>query len=446
MMLDNEKLITKLKYRFGNKFPFLAGLCNNVNVKLVDEPIRTPDGSSSPAMVCGLDITIHKEYVKDDFETALGVFAHEVMHVALLHGARYAELVEQGLGKEWRMAYNILADLRINTILKSENMKMPVEAVWPENVLAGLEQSGFTKRKGMDELTAEIVDTACADEGLSVDRSFGLFRQYYEYEYGEGDGDGEGDGGSGGKQGGGSTKSTFNGNDLSAGVQRSVELKKDIQQKIIGSLVMNKGAGRGVSELMRKFELMYYDDAPDWGKILKQLVAQEMRKVHDWNYPHKKSIELDFCPNMPSYRDYPYKYLLAVAVDTSGSMDAMQINKIMGEVYKLVKHYPIEIDVMFCDYDVGKYVSGVKSINDFEKIVCASGGGGTAFKPVFDKIKKLRLEKGKKRRKHNTLLYFTDGEGSDNDSLEEVKGLKTYWIVDNKDEVKFSFGNVIKIR
>jgi len=296
----------------------------------------------------------------------------------------------------------------------------------------------------MDDLTSEIVDTACADEGLSVDRSFGLFRQYYEY--GEGDGDGEGDGGSGSEQGGGNTKSTFNGNDLSAGVQRSVELKKDIQEKIIGSLVMNKGAGQGVSELLRKFELMYYDDAPDWSKIIKQLVAQEMRKVHDWNYPHKKSIELEFCPNMPSYRDYPYKYLLAVAVDTSGSMGTEQINKIMGEVYKLVKHYPIEIDVLYCDYDVGGFVQGVKGIKDFEQLVSASGGGGTAFQPVFDKLKKLRSEKGKKKRQHNTLLYFTDGEGSDNDRLKELKGLKTYWIVDNKRDVEFPFGKIIKIR
>jgi predicted metal-dependent peptidase len=438
MTLSDSQLITKLKYRFGEKFPFLASLSNNVELRLTDKPIPLPSGGETVACCSDTEIIIFSDFINESFDKAMGVYAHEVMHIALMHTVRYNEYVEQGLGHEWRIGYNILADLRINELLKHEGIKLPADVIDTNNINKAIEQAGFKQHKGIGQL-ASIVECVNADDLVSTDRAFSMFRNFYKYEGPKG-------GGQSGKNPSGGNKIQPS-NDLQPGKKKSKTLKEDVERKIVSDLVGSQSRGSGSGNLRRMFEKQFYKKEIDYSKVIKNSLVSELQKVIDYNQPHRKSIELDFEPYLPRWKDMPNKYHVAIGIDSSGSMGTDTINKICGELFKLVKRYPVAFDVFVCDDEIKKIIYDIKSVDGLKKIKEIRGGGGTSFTPVFKEIEKAKKgKKGRCGKKYKTLIYFTDGYG-DNDELKEVKGLKTFWVIDDQGgEIKFPFGKVCMIK
>jgi len=436
MVLTEGQLITKLKYRFGEKFPWLAGLCNNTELVLTDQPIITPDGTETVGYCHDTTITLRKDFVGNDFDVALGVFAHEVLHIVLMHTARYAHYKEQGMSNEWAMGYNILADLRINSMLRNEGIKLPEGCVDSGNINECLKQSGFKKAEGVSGTIGELVDVINADDLLSTDKAFNMFRSYYTIEE-RPKGRGRGNGGGGAKQ--------WNGNDLGQGTKSAKEQEEDIQQKIVSGLVGSQEKGSGHGGMRRLFEKAYYQKKIDYGKIVKQSLCRDMQRVIDYNQPHKKSLELDFCPYLPRWNNQENKYHVAIGIDNSGSMSSETINKICGELFRLIERYPVSFDVFVCDDEISNVFMDVRKVEQLKKIKQISGCGGTSFSPVLERIEKMKHMKGKGRRDYKTLLYFSDGFGN-NSELKEVKGLKVFWMIDDQGrKINFPFGKVYMI-
>jgi predicted metal-dependent peptidase len=436
MGLTDGQLITKLKYNFGEKFPYLAGLCNNIEVRLTDKPIITPSGGETVAYCCDTSITINKEFLGQNFQVALGVFAHEVLHIGLMHTARYTKYKEQGVGDEWAGAYNVLADLRINSLLKNEGMSLPEGIVDSSNVNSVLEMSGFKINKGASKQMKDMVEVINSDDLQSTDKAFNMLRAFYTYDGKDGPGRGSGKGGKGNK---------FNGTDIGKGDKSSKEQEEDVKQKIVSGLVGSQEKGSGSGNLRRLFEKAYYSKQIDYANLIKQSLAKEMQKVLDYNQPHKKSIELDFAPYMPKWSDKSSRYHVAIAIDNSGSMSGDTINKICGELFRLIERYPVSFDVYVCDDEITQTFLDIKKLADLKKVKEITGCGGTSFQPVFKKIKQLKELKGSKRRNYKTLVYFTDGYG-DQDQCEEVKDLKVWWVVDDQGQkLTFPFGKVCMV-
>ena len=113
---------------------------------------------------------------------------------------------------------------------------------------------------------------------------------------------------------------------------------------------------------------------------------------------------------------------LLVAIDISGSVSDNEIEKILIEVFSIVKSYPSEITIIECDSEIRR-VYKVKSIKDVKEKINTKGG--THFSPVFQYIYDNRL-------RNHVLIYFTDGLGEEVLSIKPYN-YKTIWVLTGKE-------------
>ncbi len=126
---------------------------------------------------------------------------------------------------------------------------------------------------------------------------------------------------------------------------------------------------------------------------------------------------------------------IVVAIDTSASVTAQDVAKILREVVGILAKRKHTLTVIECDSAVQR-VYQVKTESDMKKNV--TGRGGTAFTPVIEYVNSDRYFRDA------LLIYFTDGYGE-----REIPRPKTYrnlWVVLGGEEnlsLKESYGTVI---
>ena len=109
---------------------------------------------------------------------------------------------------------------------------------------------------------------------------------------------------------------------------------------------------------------------------------------------------------------------IAVAIDTSGSVDDEMIAKIFNEIFEILAKRKHEITVIECDSEVQR-VYRARNKSEIQKKVM--GRGGTWFSPVIDYVN------NDKYFRDALLIYFTDGYGE-----REIPKPRTYrniWVV-----------------
>jgi predicted metal-dependent peptidase len=104
---------------------------------------------------------------------------------------------------------------------------------------------------------------------------------------------------------------------------------------------------------------------------------------------------------------------LLIGFDTSGSMSEEDCQQVAGEIQGIIDDLsPDWVEVVYCD-------SKIKATQRFVKgdqlELKPKGGGGTAFKPVFDYADKLQTEGGERIA---AMIYLTDMEGPMGDLVE----------------------------
>ena len=126
---------------------------------------------------------------------------------------------------------------------------------------------------------------------------------------------------------------------------------------------------------------------------------------------------------------------IVVAIDTSASVTAQDVSKILREVVGILAKRKHALTVIECDSEVQR-VYQVKTESDIKKNV--TGRGGTAFTPVIEYVNNDRYFRDA------LLIYFTDGYGE-----REIPRPKTYrnlWVVLGDKEnlsLKEPYGTVI---
>lgn len=126
---------------------------------------------------------------------------------------------------------------------------------------------------------------------------------------------------------------------------------------------------------------------------------------------------------------------IVVAIDTSASVTAQDVAKILREVVGILAKRKHVLTVIECDSEIQR-VYQVKSEGDIKRNVI--GRGGTAFTPVVEYINNDRFFRDA------VLIYFTDGYGE-----REIPKPKTYrnlWVVLGDEEnlsLKEPYGTVI---
>ncbi len=151
---------------------------------------------------------------------------------------------------------------------------------------------------------------------------------------------------------------------------------------------------------------------------------------------HAKSDYRFFPPNMkylymgvalPAI--YGEQLNIAVAIDTSASVDKELLEKFLAELEEIMQIFPsYEIELIECDAKI----QHVSTLYPTEPLTATlKGGGGTDFTPVFEHIE---LE----NRDVKFLIYFTDGMGKFPAYLPRID---TLWVM--PEVVEVPFGEVI---
>jgi len=114
------------------------------------------------------------------------------------------------------------------------------------------------------------------------------------------------------------------------------------------------------------------------------------RREGDAILPSLKSAQLD----------------ITVAIDTSGSIKANEINEFLSEIDALKGQMRARINLYACDSALADNCPW--TFEPWEEFECPSqitGGGGTDFRPVFDHLNKHGINPA-------LMVYFTDAEGT----------------------------------
>jgi predicted metal-dependent peptidase len=158
-----------------------------------------------------------------------------------------------------------------------------------------------------------------------------------------------------------------------------------------------------------------------WQKILRNLVgtipAPYRKTVTRKN--RRQPERLDLRGSLPRYETE-----LVVAVDTSGSMDSVDLRKSMNEIFEILKQTRNKVTIIECDAALQR-VYNLDRPSDMKAVF--KGRGGTRFSPVFGYIREKDL-------RNALLVYFTDGAGEE--VLDEKPVNKnTLWILTGKGDM-----------
>lgn len=166
----------------------------------------------------------------------------------------------------------------------------------------------------------------------------------------------------------------------------------------------------------------------DWREQLRRFVTQISKDDYAWARPNRRYLSAGmYLPGLYSENMGP----IVVGIDTSGSIDGPTLAAFGAEIRALVAAVkPSEIHVVYCDAEVN-HVDVFTPYDDMQ--FKPHGGGGTAFKPVFDYVAKKGL-------KPECLVYLTDLYGDHRFAPPEYP---TLWCC-TTDQVA-SFGDTIRI-
>lgn len=187
--------------------------------------------------------------------------------------------------------------------------------------------------------------------------------------------------------------------------QQAASGRSDVEWKtaIAGAVASAKAQGKLPAALERLLSDVI-EPAVDWReKIIGFFSRKPGAGTYDWRKPDRRLVTRNIiAPGRSGFGAGP----VVVGVDTSGSIGQKELDIFFGEMYGILDDVrPTAIYVMWCDAQVHR----VDEITDTADLLDlrqkrAPGGGGTDFRPVFDKIVEMGIEP-------DALVYLTDGLG-----------------------------------
>jgi len=177
----------------------------------------------------------------------------------------------------------------------------------------------------------------------------------------------------------------------------------DMEDKVIAAYEMTKNTkSRGsVPTGLQRWIDKIRKSKVRWERIFHKYVGQALAK-DDYSYVR---INKRYAPQdiyLPDLRSYIIGSVV-VAVDTSGSIDETCLKQFAAELSK-ISYLVDQVTAMSCDAQVHEVVK-IKKFDNFLTKLKFKGGGGTDFRPVFDKVKELKIQP-------ELLVYLTDSYGS----------------------------------
>jgi len=208
------------------------------------------------------------------------------------------------------------------------------------------------------------------------------------------------------------------------------------QQAVAEALNVAQAQGKAPAAFQMFFGKML-EPKVDWTEHLKALVSRKMGSDgYDYRKPDRRLIVRDIiAPGRTGFG----AGLIVIGMDSSGSIyaDPTLIDRWLGELTGIMEDVkPKEVRVVWCDAVVQRVdeLTDPADIDDVRR-QGASGGGGTAFEPVFEYIEQNEL-------RPDCLLYLTDGYGS---FPKEAPKYAVIWGNISGKQATYPFGDVVDV-
>jgi predicted metal-dependent peptidase len=315
--------------------------------------------------VDGRSIYYRPSFVDDlTLPEAVGVLAHEVMHIACMHHTRR--------GGRDAADWNRAGDYAINGLLQG---------------------SGVTLPKGA------LIDPVLSN--MSAEEIYKIIHAERPPEQSGGGGGGQGEGEKSDPGGCGEVWDApgEDGQSLASEAELA-QAESEAKIATVQAAQAAKRAGKMPAGLARVIDEAKASRV-DWREVLRAFVEEAAKTEYSWSRPNRRHIADGlYLPSLQGRR----MGAIVVGVDTSGSIDRDVLAAFRGEVRAIVEELePAAVHVVYCD----SAVAGVDTFEAGDAVTFkARGGGGTAFQPVFDRVDQEGWSPA-------VLVYLTDTDGPD---------------------------------
>lgn len=201
--------------------------------------------------------------------------------------------------------------------------------------------------------------------------------------------------------------------------------EEDWRQATIQAAVLAKGQGM-LPAGMERFIEKITKPRIDWRSAMRRFAQEVAKADYSWKRPNPRYVASGaYLPALYSHE----VGIIAIAVDTSGSVDEVLLSQFEAEVKAIADElHPRAIKVLYCDAEVNREETFERGDN-VKLRPC--GGGGTDFRPVFDAISKWDEQPV-------CIGYLTDLYGTFPAS---DPGIPTLWVTpEHDDDRKPPFG------
>lgn len=151
----------------------------------------------------------------------------------------------------------------------------------------------------------------------------------------------------------------------------------------------------------------------DWMELLKRFLERCADSDYSWTMPNRRYLHQDIY--LPSRHEARLSRV-AIAVDSSGSVDGKALTAFCATLSSLLEAYDATLTVLF--HDTRVQAAHTFTRHDLPLRLTPLGGGGTDFRPVCEYIEEYRIDPV-------CLIWFTDLQC---DRFPEEPGYPVLWL------------------
>ncbi len=381
-------------------------------------------------------------------EQVLAVQAHEILHLACGHHLR-----RHGRDKG---IWNKACDLAINGYLDEAGFRLPksfavdkkylhksVDAIYAELILTwnddfhgGGKEANFTEKR--EEEAEGGSASAQAEQGDELSDEQSLTSSDEKKHNQEQDSEQEGINTSNQEEEGQkkeSSKTDFSGEVLdhpllsAESAEKTEEAERESQVNLSQALQSAQHFGDIPLNLLRLFQNTLQPKL-NWRILLQRFLENCNQGDYTWSVPNRRYISQDLY--LPS-RQEQRLMAVALAVDTSGSIDRELLALFCAELESILESYECDLFVLYHDTRVKEHL--IYTRNDRPLQLMPQGGGGTDYRHIPNYLEQEDVQP-------LCLLWFTDLECA---SYPEEPPYPVLWISSKEQSQDPPFGEVVYI-